>query len=184
MSVTDHIKSLLVDSLCLDSYGFLDDGYLSVCTVNTYCLSLPILLLTLWVLPKLKTMEDDGAVRTRLGHFKMLSTMIFVVVVARHGPEVFNVISLTVSMASLLFVFVLSYMELNGIVVPSTYLEGYFFIYAGSMGYLLLKFLVDKLSPWDSKVRAAFLIAMTGFFNGALRNITAALRLTKKPKSE
>lgn len=187
-AASEKIKELFQDSLCLDSFGIQSDGYLSACAINTYVLALSLLILAVYTIPKLFGMKDNGPSHSPLGHGRMALIIIHTLACGRFGPGFYNVISLTVALASMMFAFILTFMEFNGVTAPRHSLELYYHVWTASTGYLIIKYIADGVDLRErTDVLGAAAICFVSFIGGAYRNIADAIEPevgTPKKKQE
>lgn len=182
----EKLKELFYDSLCLDSFGIQEDGYLSVCAINTYVLALPLVLLILYTIPKLFNLKDNGPSHSPLGHGRMALIILHTLVASYYGPAIYNVISLTVTLGSMGFAFILTFMEFNGVTIPRQPLELYYHVWSASTGYFIIKHIADHVDLRERlDVLGAVGICFVSFIAGAYRNIADAIEPeTAEPKKQ
>lgn len=186
VSPAEKIKELFFDSLCLDSFGIQEDGYLSVCAINTYVLALPLLLLALYTIPKLFNLKDNGPSHSPLGHGRMLLIVLHTAVASYYGPAIYNVISSTLVLPAMGFAFILTFMEFNGVTIPRQPLELYYHVWSASTGYFIIKHIADHVDLRERPdILGTIAICFVSFIAGAYRNIADAIEPeTAEPKKQ
>lgn len=178
----EQLKALFSDALlCPDDTKWIEeDGYLSYCRIQ-FLLSLGIVAWACYMVGQISNFTTDGPVKQPRQHLKFALMMIYVVTIILNGPNVFNALSTTVSLLSMLFAFVLSYMEFNGVEIGAG-LEPYFLLVTAAMGYSMLKRTADEDFFNIDDVKSTLFVCVCGGLNAWVRNLVRTYENALKQK--
>ena len=172
MLKSDNFKTIFTSSLCPGEIGFSEDGSLSPCFCATYMFTPAILLVTLWALLNVHNLNtNDHEANTIGGRVKFLMTCLYTFVICTNGASVFNPISLVASFATLVVIFILSFLDMKGVKVPQKPIEAYFFVVAVYSGFTFCNHIsVRNCSLSNSSLN----ICLLALVIGSTRNIMSA----------